>query len=142
MENLNAINNSIDTKQKMCSRLQRHKSKANAELNTTDQSANTKSISGGDKCSLGDTIPLLARRRLIAHSHPISLSSTDITKRSTSKDRYESPKHIHTLCHPNMCNNYMQQASFNINNNLNKNDNIHYTKSTAFHLKKLTLHIR
>lgn len=134
----------MDIKKKTCKRLQRHNNKANVGSNTTDQSVYTRSTSDGNKCSLDDTMPLLAKRQLLTHSHPINLSSTDATKCITSKNRYESTNYINILCAPcyEMYNNYMQQLSFNINNDFSKNNNIHYTKSTAFHLKKFTLHIR
>ncbi|XP_067632310.1 uncharacterized protein [Eurosta solidaginis] len=101
-------------KQKYCQRFLRHcepiiDNNNNSKSNNTETSANV----GSEGTEL---VPLLARRR--AKARPVSLSSTDVTKRTTSKDRYEC----------NMINRskYMQHHLQQLHcNNSNSNNNIH-----------------
>uniref|UniRef100_A0A1A9WUY4 Uncharacterized protein n=1 Tax=Glossina brevipalpis TaxID=37001 RepID=A0A1A9WUY4_9MUSC len=125
-------NKIIENKPKLCARLIRHSHNNNNQNNnqnnenkvndtTTDQSV--KMMTTNDGCLIGDNgvelVPLLARRR--AYNRPISLSSTDITKRTTSNDRYAS------------------KLNTNLNSSNNDNSN---SNGTTCCLKKFTLHIR
>lgn len=81
-------------KQKTCPRFARHCGIENTQTQTTtDYSAPVPGevdVGGGV-----ELVPLLARRR--ANNRPISLSSTDVTKRTASNDRYAS-KNNTTCC--------------------------------------------
>lgn len=130
----------LETKPKICPRLMRHNKAtiAAAADTTTDNSAyptarhcnnavgppTTTTTANGSGVEL---VPLLARRR--AFNRPISLSTTDITKRTASNDRYASkmPQKCH---HGNSC--------------LNKSCINHKIDShiATCCLKKFTLHIR
>ncbi|KNC30700.1 hypothetical protein FF38_11659 [Lucilia cuprina] len=78
-----------EQKPKICPRLLRHNKTIDT---TTDNSANMKGGGGGGNktATMADNngvelVPLLARRR--AFERPISLSTTDVTKRTASNDR-------------------------------------------------------
>lgn len=121
-------------KQNICSRFQK---RCAAEGTTTETSANVCKPAGGIGKGPGpagsgsgagpgavaggggggvELVPLLARRR--ANNRPISLSSTDVTKRTVSNDRYA--------------------CQLNNNNNMNSS---HDTANRCC-FKKFTLHIR
>ncbi|XP_058976277.1 uncharacterized protein LOC101892239 isoform X2 [Musca domestica] len=136
-----------DAKPKICPRLMRHNKPAATADTTTDNSAHPTNRQCGDTTTITtngngvELVPLLARRR--AHYRPISLSTTDITKRTASNDRYASkmPQKCH---HSNICLN-KNISSNNNNNNNNNNSNNHKLNNiatTTCCLKKFTLHIR
>ncbi|XP_073818261.1 uncharacterized protein isoform X2 [Musca autumnalis] len=80
-----------EAKPKICPRLMRHNKAAAAADTTTDNSAHPTNRQCGDATTITtngngvELVPLLARRR--AYNRPISLSTTDITKRTASNDR-------------------------------------------------------
>ncbi|XP_030244723.1 uncharacterized protein LOC115564497 isoform X1 [Drosophila navojoa] len=108
-----------------------------------------------------ELVPLLARRRGL--HRPISLSSTDVTKRTPSHDRYAPPKHktksnkaqsisniikniSHMKRHSKNLNCKLQCCSCSCSCNCNCNGNCKCDKAEhrapACCLKRLTLHIR
>ncbi|XP_017482597.1 PREDICTED: homeobox protein 2-like, partial [Rhagoletis zephyria] len=115
-------------KQKYCPRFVRHcgATMDNNNSNNTETSANV----GGEGVEL---VPLLARRR--ANTRPVSLSSTDVTKRTASKDRYacnminrsKYMQHLQQLHCNNISHSHSHSHShsnnININNMNNNNSN-------------------
>ncbi|XP_012162405.1 uncharacterized protein LOC101455140 [Ceratitis capitata] len=77
-------------KQKYCPRFARHCGSPAAN-NNTETSGNV----GGEGGEGVELVPLLARRR--ANARPVSLSSTDVTKRTASKDRLATAQDIRYL---------------------------------------------
>uniref|UniRef100_A0A1B0BMH9 Uncharacterized protein n=1 Tax=Glossina palpalis gambiensis TaxID=67801 RepID=A0A1B0BMH9_9MUSC len=78
-----------ENKSKICARLMRHSHNNKVNDTTTDQSAKMMTTNASCVGNNGvELVPLLARRR--AYNRPISLSSTDITKRTTSNDRFNT----------------------------------------------------
>ncbi|XP_053954242.1 uncharacterized protein LOC128860627 [Anastrepha ludens] len=110
-----------DLKKKYCPRFVRHcgpPTMDNNISNNTETSANA----GGDGVEL---VPLLARRR--ANARPVSLSSTDVTKRTASKDRYacnliNRSKYLQHLQQLHCNNSNRNSNNININNNMNNNN--------------------
>ncbi|XP_011193274.2 uncharacterized protein LOC105219048 isoform X1 [Zeugodacus cucurbitae] len=125
-----AINPQITTttaaiKQKHCPRFVRHCG-GTLDTSNTNNTEQTSANTGGEGVEL---VPLLARRR--ANARPVSLSSTDVTKRTASKDRYACNmitrskylQHLQQL-HCNNSNSYSNNININnMNNNNNSNNN-------------------
>ncbi|XP_028900579.2 uncharacterized protein LOC105219048 isoform X2 [Zeugodacus cucurbitae] len=91
-----AINPQITTttaaiKQKHCPRFVRHCG-GTLDTSNTNNTEQTSANTGGEGVEL---VPLLARRR--ANARPVSLSSTDVTKRTASKDRLATAQDIRYL---------------------------------------------
>lgn len=137
-----------EQKPKICPRLLRHNKTIDT---TTDNSANMRGGGGIKAAAMADNhgvelVPLLARRR--AFERPISLSTTDVTKRTASNDRYASKLNMNMNMHSNNNNNNNNihnsnnKYNKNFNSNNNSNNNINNTNGTTCCLKKFTLHIR
>ncbi|CAD6992491.1 unnamed protein product [Ceratitis capitata] len=137
-------------KQKYCPRFARHCGSPAAN-NNTETSGNV----GGEGGEGVELVPLLARRR--ANACPVSLSSTDVTKRTASKDRYacnminrskylqhmqQQQQQLHcnrnsnSNCNNNNSNNIMNNNNNNNNNNCIKN-NISKCKSKRIIANKI-----
>ena len=149
------VNVNKEQKPKICPRLLRHSKTIET---TTDNSANV--VGGNRGGGVGvdikmpdnsgvELVPLLARRR--AFERPISLSTTDVTKRTASNDRYASKLNLnmnnnHNNNHNNINNinnhNHNRNNLRNLNNSNIKNTNCTNTTTTTCCLKKFTLHIR
>lgn len=144
-----------EQKSKICPRLLRHSKTIET---TTDNSANVVGGGGGGNGVGGvgvnikmpdnsgvELVPLLARRR--AFERPISLSTTDVTKRTASNDRYASKLKLNMNNNNNINNhnhNHNRNNLRNHNNSNIKNTNCTNTTTTTSTccLKKFTLHIR
>lgn len=127
-------------KSKICPRLLRHNKPMDT---TTDNSASNLRRDGAITMTTNgngvELVPLLARRR--AYDRPISLSTTDVTKRTASNDRYASKLNTNMHCNNNNIINNNKNSN-NIKYNNNNSNNISNTNSTTCCLKKFTLHIR
>ncbi|XP_011203593.3 uncharacterized protein LOC105226428 isoform X1 [Bactrocera dorsalis] len=113
-------------KQKHCPRFVRHCEAPTLGTSNTNNTDPTSANTGGEGVEL---VPLLARRR--ANARPVSLSSTDVTKRTASKDRYacnmiSRSKYLQHLQQLH-CNN---RNNININNMNNSNNNNNKTSSS------------
>ncbi|XP_030376515.1 AF4/FMR2 family member 4 [Scaptodrosophila lebanonensis] len=126
---------------KLCPRLARHCTimpgrsgpcpVASTSTTTATPDASTAAGAGGAGGGV-ELVPLLARRRAI--NRPISLSSTDVTKRTPSHDRYASK---HKTKNSKCNNNSHSKCKSNSNSNNNSNNNINSIIKNISHMKRL-----